>query len=107
MDENSNIHSSSYPGADMSLVILEKPSQPKVGNLGGQIPVQKDVACLNVTVYDSCLASLMQVCQAPCRPDQDLQTNLPVEFEINPLFCTTSRDSGLIYWPSDLVSQTQ
>lgn len=94
MDENNNIHSSSNPGADMGLVVLEKPGQPKVGNLGGQIPVQKDVARLNVTVYDSCLASLMQVCQAPRRPNQDLQPNLPVEFEINPLLCTTSRDSG-------------
>ena len=45
MGENNDIHK-------LSLVVLGNPSKAKVGNPGGQIPVQDDAACLDVTMYD-------------------------------------------------------
>jgi hypothetical protein len=72
-----NLRSSSNAGANMGVVLREDTSQAKVCDFGVEVFVQKDVACFDVPMHNTCVASFMQVRQTsrcsfknfhPCSP---------------------------------------
>lgn len=67
----------------MTLKILNEASESKVCNLGVEVPVQEDVAGLDVAMYDTHLRLFMQVCQPSCNPKGNAEPCRPVEMYLH------------------------
>uniref|UniRef100_A0A452ZK61 Uncharacterized protein n=1 Tax=Aegilops tauschii subsp. strangulata TaxID=200361 RepID=A0A452ZK61_AEGTS len=68
-----------HPRRNMAIVSVLDLGQPKVGDLGLKVVIEKDVGRLDVAMDDLRMTVLVQVCQALGRPERDPPPALPVQ----------------------------
>lgn len=78
--ERGKLQRASDGGADVGFILGEQPGEPKVGDFGLHILVEKDVAELDVSVDDSQVRLLVQVGQSLGRAQHDLVPRFPSQY---------------------------
>ena len=73
-----DVRRSSDASADMSVVLREDASQAEVSNFWVEIFVQKNVARFDVTMHNTSVASLVQVCKTTGCSLENLQPCCPI-----------------------------